>query len=273
MSKKAVPKFENQGNNYLFCNKCNTILGFELKNEQNNDNYYSPTSLTIANNNNNNYYYFLKKNIKQRYNKTVVVNLISFKENLLKNIKDQLDNIFSEIQNINIQINLTQITKQNFEDFSKFYKKKEFDYTFIVHKLEGRIFLLGKNGYFNSVEENLTIKQNSNLYFILVSNEIEEKNNQKIIEELIEKGGEEKLEKYYLNDRIIFLDNYQLQNDIDKKKQWFINKINEIYGDNDLKNKYYIKCEKNIYISDKRKIDNMIDYMNSKGKNNGGCFS
>lgn len=60
--------------------------------------------------------------------------------------------------------------------------------------MEGRIFLLGKNGYFNSVENCLTQKQNLNLFFILISNEINEDENNKIIEELIFEGGEERLE-------------------------------------------------------------------------------
>ena len=83
--------------------------------------------------------------------------------------------------------------------------------------MEGRIFLLGKNGYFNAVENCLLKKQNSNLYFILVSNEVDKNENNKIIEELINKGGEEELEKYYQNDRIIFLDNYGIKEDVEKK--------------------------------------------------------
>ena len=85
--------------------------------------------------------------------------------------------------------------------------------------MEGRIFLLGKNGYFNSVENCLLKKQNSNLYFVLVSNEVDKKQNNKIIEELINKGGEEGLEKYYNNNRIIFLDNYEIKEDIEKNKK------------------------------------------------------
>ena len=267
LTKKPIIR-EGETNNYIFCNKCNTILGFELKYLENNENESHDKVQEIN-------YYLLKKNIKERKNKSIIINLISFKENLLKNIKGELTEIFNDIKNINVKINLTPLTKQNFENFSQFYHKKEFDFTFIIHKMEGRIFLLGKNGYFNEVENCLIKKQNSNIFFVLISNEINDSENKTILEELIYRGGEERLEKYYKNDRIIFLDNYQLKEDIIKKKLWFINKIKDIYGnDNNINKGYYMKIERNIYVADKRKIDNLIEYLNNKDKkSNSGCFS
>ena len=268
LSKKPTNK-SNDSNNYIFCNRCETILGFELKYYQNREND------NIKNQNENNTY-LLKKNIKERKDKNININLISFKENLLQIVQEELDKIFKAIKNIKINISITPITKQNFEDFSKFYKKKEFDFTFIIHKMEGRIFLLGKNGYFNSVENCLLKKQNSNLYFVLVSNEVDKKQNNKIIEELINKGGEEGLEKYYNNNRIIFLDNYEIKIDIEKNKDWFINILNDIYGNNNRdfnKDKYYVKSDKNVYLLDKRKIDGMIEYLNNRESRGHGCFS
>ena len=268
LSKKPTNK-SNDSNNYIFCNRCETILGFELKYYQNREND------NIKNQNENNTY-LLKKNIKERKDKNININLISFKENLLQIVQEELDKIFKAIKNIKINISITPITKQNFEDFSKFYKKKEFDFTFIIHKMEGRIFLLGKNGYFNSVENCLLKKQNSNLYFVLISNEVDKKQNNKIIEELINKGGEEGLEKYYNNNRIIFLDNYEIKEDIEKNKDWFINILNDIYGNNNRdfnKDKYYVKSDKNVYLLDKRKIDGMIEYLNNRESRGHGCFS
>ena len=268
LSKKPINK-SNDSNNYIFCSRCDSILGFELKYFQNKEN---SNSKNINDDNS----YLLKKNIKERKNKNIHINLISFKENLLKTIKEEFNEIFKCMNNIKIKITLTPITKQNFEDFSKFYKKKEFDFTFIIHKMEGRIFLLGKNGYFNSVENCLLKKQNSNLFFILVSNEVDKKENNKIIEELINKGGEEGLDKYYKNDRIIFVDNYEIKEDIEKNKDWFITKLNNIYGNNNRdfnNNKYYMNCDKNLYISDKRKIDGMIEFLKNKESKGHGCFS
>ena len=268
LSKKPINK-SNDSNNYIFCNRCDTILGFELK-------YYQSKEIINNKNTNDNNSYLLKKNIKERKNKHININLISFKENLLKTVKEELIEIFKILTNIKIKISLTPITKQNFDDFSKLYKKKEFDFTFIIHKMEGRIFLLGKNGYFNSVEECLLKKNNSNLFFILVSNEVDKKENNKIIEELINKGGEEGLEKYYKNDRILFLDNYEIKDDIEKNKDWFINIINNVFGNNNRdfnKDKYYVKSDKNVYVLDKRKIDGMIEYLNNRESKGHGCFS
>jgi hypothetical protein len=273
ITKKTITK--DDSNNYIYCNQCNIILGFEYKNSDDKDDDDNKS-------NKENIFYLLKKNIKERNNRNININLISFKENLLKTIKEEFSDIFKEIKNINIQINVTPLTKQNFEDFGKFYKKKEFDYfTFIIHKMEGRIFLLGKNGYFNAGEDCLIKKENSNLFFILVSNEIDDDENKKIIEELIYQGEEESMEKYYKNERIIFLDNFKIKKDINNKKNWFINKIRQIYGNenneyeyNYSKNNYFIECEKNIYVMDKRKIDNMIEYLNNKDKKGlSGCFS
>ena len=272
LSKKSMKRIEDS-NNYIFCNNCNSLLGFDLKYFKDEENEQKDYNIKIPKEIN---YYLLKKNIKERNNREIIINLVSFKESLLKNIKNELNNIFNDVKNINIKINLTPLTKQNFEDFPKFYKKKEFDFTFIIHKMEGRIFLLGKNGYFNSVENCLTQKQNLNLFFILISNEINEDENNKIIEELIFEGGEERLEKYYKKDKIIFLDNYNLENDIMNKKDWFITKIEQIYengSNNENINRHYIKGEKIMNIIDKRKIDSMIEYLNNREKKGLGCFS
>jgi len=272
LSKKSMKRIDDS-NNYIFCNNCNSLLGFEQKYYNDEENEQKTYNIKIPKEIN---YYLLKKNIKERKDREVIINLVSFKESLLKNIKTELNNIFNDVKNINIKIHLTPLTKQNFEDFPKFYKKKEFDFTFVIHKMEGRIFLLGKNGYFNSLENCLTQKQNLNLFFILISNEINDDENNKIIEELIYEGGEERLEKYYKKDKIIFLDNYNIESDIKNKKEWFINKIKQIYengNSNEYKNRHYIKGEKIMNINDKRKIDSMIEYLNNREKKGLGCFS
>ena len=271
LTNKSMKRIDDS-NYYIFCNNCNSLLGFDLKYFKDEENEQKTYDIKFPKEIN---YYLLKKNIKERKDREIIINLISFKESLLKTIKTELNNIFSDVKNINIKINLTPLTKQNFEDFPKFYKKKEFDFTFVIHKMEGRIFLLGKNGYFNAVENCLTQKQNLNLFFILVSNEIDDDENNKIIEELIFEGGEERLEKYYKKDKIIFLDNYNIENDIKNKKEWFISKIKKIYenGNSENKNRHYIKGEKIMNISDKRKIDSMIDYLNNREKKGLGCFS
>ena len=58
---------------------------------------------------------------------------------------------------------------------------------------------------------------------------------------------------------------------------WFINKIKDIYGTDNkeyINNGYDNKTERNIYVTDKRKIDNLIEYLNNKDrKSNIRCFS
>ena len=101
---------------YIFCNNCNALLGFDLKYCKDEENEQKTYNIKIPKEIN---YYLMKKNIKERNNKEIIINLISFKESLLKNIKNELNNIFSDVKNINIKINLTPLTKQNFEDFPK----------------------------------------------------------------------------------------------------------------------------------------------------------
>ena len=83
LSKNASNKGDDS-NNYIFCNKCDSILGFELKYNINKDSSNNK-------NNNENFSYLIKKNIKERKNKHININLISFKENLLKMIKEELN--------------------------------------------------------------------------------------------------------------------------------------------------------------------------------------
>ena len=58
LSKKPTNK-SNDSNNYIFCNRCETILGFELKYYQNREND------NIKNQNENNTY-LLKKKYKRK---------------------------------------------------------------------------------------------------------------------------------------------------------------------------------------------------------------
>ena len=251
---------------YLFCKHCNVLIGF-VKCDKNNN----------FNSENINEYYFLKKNIKLRQNKLLNINLISFKESLLNNIKEELSLLLNKC-GLNFKINLNLFKKDGVNE--KFYKKSQFDITFIIHKMEGRIFLLGKNGYFNNLEKILKLKQNSNIYFILISNEINENINNNTIKELIIEGGEKELEKYYKNKRIIFLDNLNIKNDFVIKKDWFWNNIVQIYSMNyigsghmELNEEYYEKRDEERYTNDKNEIINMYRFLNNKTNYFNDCFS
>ena len=102
-----MTRTEDSNNYYIYCGKCNTLLGCELKNIPDED------EPEINNNSIYEYnYYLLKKNIKERNNRTITINLISFKENLLKTINSELNNIFKDLSNVHIQINNTPLTKE-----------------------------------------------------------------------------------------------------------------------------------------------------------------
>ena len=59
LTKKSATKNSDDLNNYyIFCNKCNTLLGFEFKNIQNED--------EDENNKNEYNYYLLKKKYKRK---------------------------------------------------------------------------------------------------------------------------------------------------------------------------------------------------------------
>lgn len=166
-------------------------------------------------------YFFLKKKIKVREHKELQMNLISLKQDLLNKTKDEINKL--KITETNININIDKHTKDSLDKFK--YTNKKYDITFIIHKIEGRVFLLGKNGFFNYVSETLINKHNNNLWFILIVKETEEniKNHScdKMIEELINKGGQEQLGYYYHNNRIITINDFHFQKDFQDKQNLF----------------------------------------------------
>ena len=112
---------------YVKCIKCKLLLGCFI----------------------DDYFYFLKSKIKLKKEKEISCNLVSLKEELLNIFNDKLCDILKKT-NINFSIYKNQIFKNSLDKFSS-YKKKQFDITFIIHKIEGRVFLLGNNGYYNKI--------------------------------------------------------------------------------------------------------------------------
>ena len=221
-------------------------------------------------------YYFLKSKTKVRKQKQISCNLISLKEDLLNIFNDKINEIVKKT-NLNISIFKNQIFKNNLDKFSA-YKKKQFDLTLIIHKIEGRVFLLGKNGYYNKVIEVLNLKYTNNIYFILLVKEHNENENKKMILELINNGDEKELKPFYENNKIIFLDNYDLNNDINKKEKLFLNLFEDIYYNiksNLNNNKLEEKCEiekEEQYNKDKNTIDDFANYIVNGQSIFGKCF-
>lgn len=71
----------------------------------------------------------------------------------------------------------------------------------MVHKIEGRVFLLGKNGFYNKIVEEM--QSSHNIYFLLIfkSNDI----SKQAIDDLIEKGDQADLKVFRNKKRIISL--------------------------------------------------------------------
>ena len=224
---------ENQILNYdyLKCIKCKLLIGCLID-----DNFY-----------------FLKSKIKVKKEKEISCNLVSLKEDLLNIFNNKLSDILKKT-NINFSIYKNQIFKNSLDKFSS-YKKKQFDITFIIHKIEGRVFLLGNNGYYNKIIEVLNLK-------------------------LIINGGEKELKSFYDKNKIMFLDNYDLENNIKKNEHLFINLFEDLFYDLPilLKEEIDEKCEvekEEQYIKDKNSIDDLVNYISNGGQNNffGKCFN
>ena len=249
---------ENQILNYdyLKCIKCKLLIGCLID-----DNFY-----------------FLKSKIKVKKEKEISCNLVSLKEELLNIFNDKLCDILKKT-NINFSIYKNQIFKNSLDKFSS-YKKKQFDITFIIHKIEGRVFLLGNNGYYNKIIEVLNLKYTNNIFFILLVKEYNEIENNKMIQELIINGGEKELKSFYDKNKIMFLDNYDLENNIKKNEHLFINLFEDLFYNYPilLKEEIDEKCEvekEEQYIKDKNSIDDLVNYISNGGQNNffGKCFN
>lgn len=108
---------------------------------------------------------------------------------------------------------------------------------FIIHKIEGRVLLLGKNGYYNSLIKEMKQFVHRHIYFILIfkdysqfqeeyllystSHNIMNSQNQKskkIIEEMVYKGHQEELLDYYSSGRIIILNELDMAQELNKYK-------------------------------------------------------
>ena len=99
-----------------------------------------------------------------------------------------------------------------------------------------------------------------------------------MILELINNGDEKELKPFYENNKIIFLDNYDLSNDINKKEKLFLNLFEDIYYNiksNLNNNKLEEKCEiekEEQYNKDKNTIDDFANYIVNGQSIFGKCF-
>ena len=115
------------------------------------------------------------------------------------------------------------------------------DILFIIHKAEGRIFLLGRNGFYNKIYHQLNENfANVKIFFFLLYKNIlsdDKENENKLhfdenfqfqkesIDNLINKGDQKDLEKFKNENKIICLDDDDFQADLLRRKEMFENII------------------------------------------------
>ena len=205
----------------------------------------------------------LKKNIKIRPPKTIELSLLGLKIELLNKIKEEVGKL--NTQGIKVNITVDKRTKDNIDKYK--CSKKNNDITFIVHKIEGRVFLLGKNGFYNKVVDVLKKKNNHNIYFILVIKEDDDKIRKAMIEDLINKGGQKDLDYYYKNNRIVFINDFKIEADFANKKDFFINLFKTNYDNTKLKG-VYLQEDEDEKNKDLELINKVIGYELNGGNSN-----
>ena len=183
------------------CRRCGLLLGMKLNED----------------------IFFIKKKIKIR-NKILNINIISLNQSLIDNFTAQLRSLLQ-----GEKVFVFHSNKHKKESLDKFtYTKKEFDVTFIIHKIEGRVFLLGKNGFYNTICRELKRKLCHNVYFILLLKENCSYFNsgkpqcEQMIKNLI-KNGQNELDEYFSTNRILFLSDFELEESVKSNKSFFDN--------------------------------------------------
>ena len=93
--------------------------------------------------------------------------------------------------------------------------------------MEGRVFLVGRNGYYNKLYEELYNLVKGNFIFLLSYKKLDvddlHESNSEILDNLITKGDQQLLEIFREENKINFINDSNLSEDIYKKKLYFFN--------------------------------------------------
>jgi hypothetical protein len=123
--------------------------------------------------------YFIKKKVSIKSEKIIHVGLIGLKLEKLEKVENCLKNLHNEIfynneekETLpNLKFYILRQTKESLQNPKTFLKdvqsNETLDFLFIIHKVEGRLFLLGRNGFYNKVCETFSSILNKNIFFIL----------------------------------------------------------------------------------------------------------
>ena len=223
----------------IYCQRCRLLLGFRILKFKVNVELDMNKQREIAQS-----FYFLKRKVKIRKAKNMEINYISLKDNYLQNIVTEFEEISKDAKNYGFNINNTlhKKEKDNLDTF--ICKKRNSDINFIIHKIEGRVFLLGKNGFYNKIVEAFKNKMNQNIYFILIYQNISEEPDStflsNLLDSLIFQGQQHELNWFKENGHIIFLNDFNLKEDFKQKKNIFRNilyKSYDVLGEDEVKDK------------------------------------
>ena len=110
-------------------------------------------------------------------------------------------------------------------------------------------------------------KNNHNIYFILVIKEDDDKIRKAMIEDLINKGGQKELDYYYKNNRIVFINDFNIETDFANKKDFFINLFKTNYDNTKSKGEYLQEDEDEMK-KDLELINKVIGYELNGGNSN-----
>ena len=104
----------------------------------------------------------------------------------------------------------------------KSLKNDDIDVCFIIHKNEGRLFLLGRNGYYNKLIEDIYPKLRMNvnyldgkISFVLISSN---ENDRKLVENLTEKGDQKGLKIFENSNKFIIMNENEFESFLENEK-------------------------------------------------------
>ena len=263
---------------FLFCKQCNLLLGakYAVVNAVN-DNDSGNSSSNRKNGlecscRKEVQYILLKKKIKIKQSKELLCNVIGLKQELLFTVKDNLNLIINDTSMLypSIKWVINKETKSSLNEYVP--KKSQNDINIIIHKVEGRLFLLGKNGYYNTLINNLNTKYHHNVYFVLVIKEIEDDNKEEsftqILNDLICKGGQERLGYYREHNKILCVNDFNLEHDVQNIAKVFKRLLHSRYETTTTTSLNHVDhCKEENVDKDKELLKTIVGYEINGGNN------
>jgi hypothetical protein len=94
-----------------------------------------------------------------------------------------------------------------------FKSAEHYDQVFVFHKIEGRTFLLGRNGFYNKFTEELFHKCCGRMYFCLIFTCQNDEEKRQALDDLINKGDQNELLQFKNENKILFFNEETFEED------------------------------------------------------------